>query len=124
MHPCFSYLAASDGLVSEASFGANVRTLAPLTSAVFSCPAVQELHHGGRIVAHGLVDAYCSFVSDGRLDSRYSAVSLRSLGRDVDDLPCWAWDEGVLTEACLGRVSLYTLVWETRMTGYVVGHLV
>ena len=67
-----------------------------------------------------MVDWKCALVAHTDLAPRFSAVSLRSIASDAGDVPCWAWDKGALTEAILGRVSLYTLVWETRMTGYAV----
>jgi len=61
-----------------------------------------------------MVDWKCALVAHTDLEP------LRSIPSDVGEVPCWAWDIGALTEETLGRVSLYTLVWETRMTGYVV----
>jgi len=104
--------------VTEAAFGDDARCIAPSQSPIVSCPVIQELRHEDRVVAFGAVDADCVLVPDTQLAPRFSAVTLRNLISDAADIPCWAWDNGALTEAVLGKVSLYTLVWETRMTGY------
>jgi len=104
--------------VTEEDLHGLCRAVSVLDGPVFVCPAVQELYHNERVAAYGQVDSDCSLVADGDLAPRFSAVSLRSLAAGAEEVPCWAWDNGALTEAVLGRVSLYTLVWETRMTGY------
>lgn len=118
-HPCFTMLAKQDGPVDESRFQGRACGVRAVPDEVFICPPAQELQHDGRVVAHGLVDASCELISAQELPSRYCAVSLRTLGENAERTPCWAWGDGTLMEAFLGAVSVHTLVWEARMTGYV-----
>ena len=119
-HPVFGVLAARSEPVTEVAFEGLARRDTGVEGPIFDCPDVQELYYDGRVVGSGMVDWKCALVDHTDLEPRLSAVSLRSIASDAGDVPCWAWDNGALTEAILGRVSLYTLVWETRMTGYAV----
>lgn len=118
-HPLYAHVACAAEPAGLSSFAGRARDGRLLPDPVFSCPTVQELLSDGRVVAHGVVDASCQLVPAEDLPSRFSAVSLRSLGEGAANAPCWAWGNGALTEAFLGAVSVHTLVWETRMTGYV-----
>lgn len=118
-HPLYAHMACAAEPVGLSSFAGRARDGRLFPDPVFSCPPVQELLSEGRVVAHGVVDASCQLVPAEDLPSRFSAVSLRSLGEGAANAPCWAWGNGALMEAFLGAVSVHTLVWETRMTGYV-----
>lgn len=117
LHPCFMHLVNHPTDVTQASFCGRAGELTPPADAVFRAPAVHELYHGGRVAARGIVDAECALVPDAGLPSRFSAISLRSVGDLATDVPCWAWGNGALVESVLRAVSVHTLVWETRMTG-------
>jgi len=106
--------------VTEASFDCRARGWAASTAAIHSCPPFQELLHDGRVAAHAVVDVNCTLVPSDSLPSRFVAVKVRSLGAGADKVPCWAWGDGALTETMLNVVSLHTLVWQARMTGYVL----
>lgn len=45
---------------------------------------------------------------------------LRSLSENAAEVPCWSWGNNTLAESFLGVISVHTLVWQTRMTGYVL----
>jgi len=106
--------------VTEASFDCRTRDCAASTAAIHPCSPFQELLHDGRVAAHAVIDVNCTLVPANSLPSRFVAVKVRSLGADADKVPCWAWGDGALAETMLNVVSLHTLVWQARMTGYVL----
>ena len=117
---CYSHLVGRSALVTEATFDCRARDWAPGAGAVQACPALQELYHADRVAARRVVDVDCTLVPTGSLPSRYVPVQVRSLGDEADTVPCWAWGDGALTETMLNVVSLHTLVWQARLTGYVL----
>lgn len=120
VNQCFLELVAHAEDVSESSFGGRAHNWPSPEDVVYQGPPCQELYHDGRVAARGVADVDCTLVPSALLPSRFVAVQLRSLGADPDTVPCWAWGDGVLTETMLNVVSLHTLVWQTRMTGYAV----
>jgi len=123
VNQCFLELVAQAEDVSESSFGGRAHNWPSPRAAVYQCPPCQELYHDGRVAARGVADVDCTLVPSAVLPSRFVAVRLRSLGANPDTVPCWAWGDGVLTETMLNIVSLHTLVWQTRMTGYAVSFI-
>lgn len=118
-NPSFVHLVAQTGAVTQASFRGRFADISPPGGTSFACPAVQDLYHAGKVVARGLVDVDYELVPYGKLPSRFSAVTVRTVLDNSSDISCWSWGNGILTESFLGLVSVHTLVWETRMTGYV-----
>lgn len=118
-NPCFMYLVAQTEPVTQALFGGRFADAVASSGTPFRCPAHHELYHAGRVVARGVVDADCELIPRGKLPPHFSAVTVRSMGDDCSDVPCWSWGNGTLAKSFLSRVSVHTLVWQTRMTGYV-----
>jgi len=120
VNQCFLELVAHAEDVSESSFGGRAHNWASPEDVVYQCPPCPELYHDGRVAARGVADVDCTLVPSAVLPSRFVAVKMRSLGAGPDTVPCWAWGDGELTETMLNVVSLHTLVWQTRTTGYAV----
>lgn len=116
-HSCFLSLAAQAAPLSESCFVGRALDFAISHDFMFVYPAVHFLRHEGQAVAHGVLDAECELVADEDLPTPYTAVALRSLGNDAADTPCWAWGNGSLLERKMNADSMYTVVWETRLTG-------
>jgi len=117
---CFVDLDATTEEVTEASFADRALNWLPPSATVHACPPWQDLYHEDCVVARGVVDVDCTLEPCEVLPSRFVAIRLKSLDTNPDLVPCWAWGEGALTETMLNVVSLHTLFWETRMTGYAV----